>query len=184
MKKIIEEYNNIKTPEELFDFLTKNISYGYKGSDKIYKVEDKDFNKNWYSKYILQNEKDILKNKVANCYDLTELERTWFTNKGYNIETYFMMVSLNKKNNYPTHSFLIYENDNEWYLFEVSDEKNKGIYKFPNTHELLKYKLNLYINELNLLNIKEQEKDCIVLKEFTKPNEHISAKEYIESIMK
>ena len=51
-------------------------------------------------------------------------------------------------------------------------------------HELLKYKLNIYINDLNLLGIKEDDKEKIIIKEFTKPIEHISAKEYIESILK
>lgn len=185
MKKIIDEYNKIKTPKELYNFLTNNIRYGYKGiDDKIYLPDDSNFNSSWYLKYTLQNQNDILKNKVGNCYDLTELERTWFTKNNYEVETYFLIVGINKKNNYPTHSFLTYKDNNEFYLFEVSDEKNRGIFKFPNMHELLKYKLNIYINELNLLGIKENEEEKIILKEFTKPKEHIQAKEYIESILK
>lgn len=185
MKKIIDEYNNIKKPEELYNFLCDKISYGYKGNDnKLYLPSDKDFNKVWYEKYTLQNENDILKNKVGNCYDLTELERTWFIKNNYEIETYFLIVGTNKKNNYPTHSFLTYKDNDEWCLFEVSDEKSRGILKFKDMHELLKYKLNIYINDLNLLGIKEEDKEKIILKEFTKPIEHISAKEYIESILK
>jgi hypothetical protein len=43
-KELIHKYNLIKTPEELLNFMSNNINYGYLGkNDKIYYFGDVDF---------------------------------------------------------------------------------------------------------------------------------------------
>ena len=74
--------HNIKTPEELLDYMKNNIQYGYLGNNgKIYHYNDFDFDKDWYQEYILENKDDVIKNKVGNCWDQVEFEREWFKAK-------------------------------------------------------------------------------------------------------
>ena len=137
-----EAYQKIKTPNELLMFMDK-INYGYLSkSSKVYLNNDGD----WYLEYILESTSDILTTMTGNCFDQTELERDWFTKNNYYVETYFEMVNLNYKNAYPTHSFLIYKNNGNWYLFEHADYENKGIYEFTSKEELLIFQMNNYIS--------------------------------------
>lgn len=178
------EYNQIKTPEELLEFMDKNFSYGYLGkSGKVHYYSDNDFNDVWYSEYVLENTKDILNTKVGNCYDQVEFERDWFIKNGYVVKTYYEIIDLDYENDYPSHSFLVFK-DKYWSWFEYSDFNNRGIHRFDSLEELLDYQKNKYIGYLKEFNINDNELKKLVFKEFNKPKEHIGAKEYIEFVMK
>lgn len=176
---MIDEYQKIKTPNELLMFMDK-INYGYLSkSSKVYLNNDGD----WYLEYILENTSDILTTMTGNCFDQTELERDWFTKNNYYVETYFEMVNLNYKNAYPTHSFLIYKNNGNWYLFEHADYENKGIYEFTSKEELLIFQMNNYISYLKTFNISDLELSKVILRKFERPNKHIDAKEYLDYVV-
>ena len=178
------EYKDINTPQDLLSFMDKSINYGYLGKDnKIHNHYDKDFNDVWYDEYILENTSDLLKTRVGNCYDQVEFERDWFINHGYTIKTYYEIVALEYENDYPTHSFLVYFDD-KWNWFENSDFNNRGIHTFNTLDELLEFQKKKYLELLETFNIKEEEKENIIIKEFKKPKEHIKAKEYIEFVTK
>lgn len=185
MNKITNEFNEINSPQELLNFITKHINYGYLSKNKkVYHYNDKDFNKNWYNEYILQSNKDILKTLHGNCWDQVELERYWFEKHNYEIKTIFEMVNLDYINTYPTHTFLIYKDENNnWNWFEHSDNKNQGIHKFSSLNELLKYQYNKYIKLLKTFNIKDEEIKKIILTEFEKPISNISAEEYLKFVI-
>lgn len=180
---LLEEYKKIKTPEELLE-LMKYINYGYLGKNsKLHYFADPDFNEVWYEEYILEEPQDILKSKLGNCWDQTELERDWFEKNNYEYKTIYEMVDLDYKNPYPTHSFLVYkDNDNSWNWFENSDYDNRGIHKFNSLNELLAYQLTNYKNFLKTFNITDEELEKIVLKDYSKPNYHISAEEYLNHV--
>ena len=116
--------DDIKNPEELLNFMSNKINYGYLGKN------DDNFNLDWYEQYILENKDDILNNLYGNCWDQVELERDWFLKNGYEIKTIFEMVKLDYDNIYPSHSFLVYKDNNCWFWFENSDFNNRGIHKF------------------------------------------------------
>ena len=175
--------DDIQTPEELLNFMSNKINYGYLGKNgRVYHYNDSDFNLDWYEQYILENKDDILKNLYGNCWDQVELERNWFLKKGYEIKTFFEMVKLDYENEYPTHSFLVYRDNDCWYWFENSDFHNKGIHKFNTLEELLKYQYKKYVAFLKTFHITNEEIDKIVVTEFYKPKEHISAKEYLNHV--
>ncbi len=174
-----EAYQKIKTPNELLMFMDK-INYGYLSkSSKVYLNNDGD----WYLEYILESTSDILNTMTGNCFDQTELERDWFTKNNYYVETYFEMVNLNYKNVYPTHSFLIYKNNGNWYLFEHADYENKGIYEFTSKEELLIFQMNNYISYLKNFNISDLELSKVILRKFERPKKHIDAKEYLDYVV-
>ncbi len=175
----------IKTPEELLDFMSNNIEYGYLGrSGQIYHYDDKDFNKNWYTEYVLESKDELLKNLYGNCFDQVEFERDWFTKNGYEIKTIFEMVNVDYENEYPTHSFLVYNNkENRWCWFENADYANRGIHIFRSFDDLITYQYTKYVNFLKTFNISDTEINRIIMTEFSKPKENISAKEYLNHVI-
>lgn len=178
-----EEYEKINTPEELLNFMSNNINYGYLGkSGRVYHFDDKDFNEKWYEEYVLEDSNDILDNLHGNCWDQVELEREWFIKHNYEIKTIYEMVDLDYENNYPSHSFLIFKNKNIWNWFENSDFNNRGIHTFNSLHELIDYQYNKYLEYLREFNIKEEEIKKIILREFKKPKMGITAKEYLSYV--
>ena len=173
--------DNIKTPEELLKFMESNIKYGYLGKNKkVYYFDDEDFNKDWLDQYVLENNKDILKNHCGTCWDQVEFERDWFLNHGYEIKTIYEMVLLDYKNNYPTHAYLVYKEDEKWCWFENSDFNNQGIHKFNSFEELIKNQYYKYVSLLKNYNISDEEIDKIIITDYERPKEHISASEYYE----
>lgn len=166
----------IKTPEELLEFMN-SINYGYLGKDNKIYYDDSNF----FENYKLETTEDILTNLVGNCWDQVEFERDWFLNNNYEIKTIFEMVVLDYNNDYPTHSFLVYKDNNKWCWFEHADSNNKGIHKFNTLEELLNYQYHKYVEFLQEYNIKEEEINKIIITEFTSPNEHITASEYLEN---
>ena len=181
-KELINKYNLIKTPKELLEFMDSNINYGYLGkNNKIYYFGDINFDKDWYNEYIFESKDDILRNGIGNCFDQIELERCWFLENDYEIKTVFVMVNLDYENNYPIHVFLCFKNkdNNGWNYFK----NNRGIHPFTSFNEIIKYQLSKYKDFLKTFNIKEDELDKIVIKVFSKPKEHSSAREYLDFVL-
>lgn len=176
--------NNIKTPEALLDFMSKNINYGYLGKNgRVYHYDGIDFNEEWEQLYILESPSDILKNLYGNCWDQVEFEREWFLKEGYQIKTIYEMVKLDYDNDYPTHTFLIYKDNEYWCWFENADFNNRGIRKFMTIDELLNYQYKKYLDFLKTFNITNEEIEKIIMTEFDKPKEHINVKEYLEHVI-
>lgn len=177
---LFEKYQSIKTPTELLEFMS-NIEYGYlTKSGKIYTINDADYQKSWYDNYILQDKSTILKTGVGNCFDQVELERAWFEDNNYQIKTIYEMVSLNYDNNYPTHTFLVYKDNNKWFWFENSFSKLRGIHKFDTLEELMSYQKDKYLELLEEYQITDIEHKNIIITCYNKPTPNISALEYIE----
>ena len=178
------KYKDIKSQNDLLMFMKENFSYGYtdKNGKKHY-PEDKDFNLYWYDNYSLSSFDDVINNKIGNCWDLVEFERKWFLDNGYEVNTFYEMVILDYNNNYPTHSFLTYKDNNKYYWFEYADLANIGIHEFNSEKELIDYQITKYISFLkNEFNIKEKELSKIRLYNFLKPTEKLSAREYIDFV--
>ena len=177
-------FSKIKTPEELLAFMKNNINYGYLGKSKrVYNYIDPDFNNNWYKDYILQDKESLLKTLHGICWDQVELEREWFSNNNYEFKTIFEMVSLDYNNNYPTHTFLVYKDNNKWNWFENSDDINKGIHTFNSFDELINYQYETYINRLKEDNITNEEIKQIIITEYQKPKAGINVPSYLDWVI-
>ena len=62
--------NKIKNPQELLDFMSNNINYGYLGKDgRVYNYTDPDFEQEWFKEYILETNEQVLENLSGNCWD-------------------------------------------------------------------------------------------------------------------
>ena len=160
---------NYYNEEEIMS-LMKDIDYGYvdKDNNKYYTIT-KDFE----TKYILQSPKETKINKVGVCWDQVELERYYFRATGYNIKTYFIVSYDNDK--CPTHTFLVFEKDNNYYWFEHSWERFRGIHQYNTLESLLTDIKDKFIKyELNNI----YDKDTLCLYEYKKPNSHLSVAEF------
>ena len=82
-----------------------------------------------------------------------------------------------------SHTFLVYKDkDNTWNWFENADFQNRGIHKFNNLDNVIDYQLTRYKQYLSVFNIKEEELEKIILKEYDKPKVNLTALEFIEYV--
>lgn len=143
---IENDYNKINTPEELLDFMKNNIKYGFSDENgKVYGEWDSnsssDFQTNFSSKYRLLSPSNLIKNKYGVCWDQVELERDWFKRHNYECKTFFIWFYFKEKNNYITHTYLVYRDkiSNKYCYFENSDFKNMGIHEFDSYKDAIEY---------------------------------------------
>ena len=181
----MKEYKELKTPEELMDYMKDNFEYGYLDKDNnIHHYDDPNYDDlDWFNIYMLESEQDILETNVGTCFDMTELERDFLERNGYTVHTYFEMILLDYNNPYPMHSILVYEKDSKYYYFEFSDYNNRGIYEYSNIIELLNDQIKKYMNKLEEYNIKEEEKGKLIITKFDKVKEHASEEEYLDHVL-
>ena len=152
-------YNKIHTPEDLLKFMDSYIEYGIYGTDnKAYINWENDINSSFQvacqTKYELCDKKRILKYGLGICYDQTELERFWFKEHNYKYKTFFIWFCFNENNNYPTHTYLVYEENNEFCYFEHADFNNKGILKFDSYKSAIMYQMERYVDFIKKCNLE------------------------------
>ena len=116
-------------------FLKNNIPK--KILDIVSKIEYNNFNDE--NKYIIRSVEEVLKSKKGIYYELVEVQRELFEKNNYEIKTYFSYEKLPITDN-PTHTYLIFKENNKYYYFESSWYKNRGIHgEFKNYNKTVKY---------------------------------------------
>lgn len=120
--------NNIKTPEELYEYMSINITYGYidKNNEYNYYIDDD---------YHLLSPEEFERCKVGICWDQVEFERKFFEDHNYKFGTYSIVHYT--ENKCPDHTFLIYEDNNKFYWFENSWTPYVGIHEYNTLLEAL-----------------------------------------------
>lgn len=171
-------FEEIKTPEELLEFMDV-IKYGFETLDGKKCIEESDFEKNILN-WTLSSPERLLSVKLGHCFDQVELERDWFFKNNYNIKTYFMIFLMEEKNNYPTHTFLTYEKNNKWYLFEHADYYNRGIHEFNSLEELLE---SAKKRQIKYANVSDDIKEKLTIFEYDKPEYNIGFIDFINRIV-
>ena len=173
---------DIKTPEELLSFMDQ-INYGFVDQDnKVYL--DEEFEEHVFNKWRLSSPERLLKVKYGHCFDQVEFEREWFTKHNYKFKTYYMMYLLPYENPFSTHTFLVYEANNKYYLFEHSDYFNRGIHEYNTLDELLTSE-SKHHTEYNLKNheMTKEEINSLKIYEYQKPKYDIDMLTFINDII-
>lgn len=185
-----ELYKNIKTPEELLEFMSNNITYGIYGNDnKIYDLGTKEkedlFEYACKNHYGLSSPKKLLEHGYGHCWDQVELERDWFKKHGYEFKTFYIMFLLDYDNSYATHTYLVYKKDNKYYYFENSDFNNRGIHEFNSYEEAVKYQREKHIEYNKSIGNKIDEEILKSLKiyEYENPKYGLNMKEFIDYVL-
>ena len=90
--------NSIQTPNELLEYMSQNIIYGFIGKNgkKYTDMFSEEWN-DWYSECFVQNGEEVLESKIGTCWDQVEFERLWFEKKGYTIHTFFMWFEVTRE---------------------------------------------------------------------------------------
>jgi hypothetical protein len=133
----MEIFESIKTPQELLDFMGKNIDYGFVGRNDRKKYiggfEGKDMDR----EYFLQNPEEVIKSGVGTCWDTTELERNWFVKHGYECKAIFLFFAKEAFGHLPTHTLLAYKQEDTWVWFEYSFGVHRGIHEYDSFEDLV-----------------------------------------------
>lgn len=160
--------NQVKNVMDILNAL-EGIEYGWMDIDNnTYITTDKGFKKN----YILSSPEDVKRNSLGTCFDIVELERTYFKNIGAKFNTYFMIYYESKK--MFTHSFVVYEENEKFYWFEYSWANDKGIHEYLSLFDLLTDVRNKFKKNNNL---KFMDLDYLCVYKYKKPKYHIGLKD-------
>lgn len=183
---LIDIFNSIKTPDELFLFMNQNIEYGIYGEDnKTYSDNSSnDWDDACQTKWRLADYKKMLKYKIGHCFDQTEFEREWFKNNNYEYKTIFIFFKTDIS--YPCHTYLVYKNkDNDrWCWFEHSDYNNRGIHEYNSLVEAISAQMERHIEYARSLNmdINDEIINCIRVYQYEQPTYGCSYDEFLDNI--
>lgn len=150
--------------------IMNDIKYGYMD---IKGETHNDADDKFSELYKLQSPQETLKNKIGVCWDQVELERYLFKKKNIEFKTYFIVhYDIDRC---PTHTFLIYKDNNKYYWFEHSWEKHRGITVYNSELEALKDVKDKFVkdelnNEYNYMNL--------YIYEYSKPDYGINVLEF------
>ncbi len=181
------KFDEIKTPFELLDYMQKNIKYGFVSNDgNIYDdPASAEYKNDWYSKCIVQDAESILKTKYGTCWDQVELERKWFEENNYKYTTIYIWFEINKPGSWPTHTFLVYEENDKYFWFEHAFYDYQGIHEFSSIEEVInkvkQAQLNMVIKQNQA---SKDDYKYIVEYQYDKPIHNISVDEYIKHVTK
>ena len=154
---------------EIFNEL-ESIENGWMDLEKnIYKNVEKGFKK----KYVLSSPEEVLENKVGTCFDLVELERSFFKNLDLKYNAYFMIYYEGKK--VYTHTFIVYEEAEKFYWFEYAWILDQGIHEFMSLYDLLTCVRDKFKKHNNL---KFMDLDYLCVYKYKKPKFHIGLKDF------
>lgn len=178
------DFDKINSPQELLNFMSNNIKYGFVGKNgKVYNNQNSEDWNDWYEQCLVQTGEQVLNTKVGTCWDQVELERLWFENNNYEIKTIFIWFEVDYENNYPTHSFLLYKNNNKWYWFENSFESCRGIHEFNTIEEAVEcVKTRQLEYAISIGVAKHEDKDFIKDYEYSKLVSPFNVDEYINHV--
>jgi len=181
-RKIFEQ---IKTPQELLDFMGRNIEYGFVSSKdkKKYSWKDKEMDEKFEEEYFLQSPTELIESGYGVCWDSAELEREWFARHGYNFRVYFIMFAKDDPNDSPTHTFLVYKVDDKWYWFEHSDGGNRGIHEYNSLEDLLSAAKERHFQHAESdRGARPEDRNSIVIKDFNKPRFGCKSQEFVDQV--
>ena len=159
------------------NLIMNQMDYGFKdssGQNIINNLEkwDNEFDKFYY----LQTPEELLISKCGVCWDQVELERRLFSDNNINFKTYFIYIIDNDM--LPSHTFLVYNDDKNYYWFEHSWGEYKGIHKYNSIKNLFDDVIYKFKNSH-----KEVRKNSkVFLYEYEKPKYHITCNDFYKYI--
>jgi hypothetical protein len=179
----VKFFENIKTPQELLEFMRNNLKFGFVGKNnkKIYSWRDK-MNNDWdfSSEYFLQSSDDLIKSGLGTCWDDTEFERYSFESMGYETKVFFMIFAGEKS--FPTHTFLAYKEKDKWFWFEYAFGDCRGIHEYNNLEELiLDAKGKNFDAALKYDGATSEDEKDLMIFEYEKPRYGCSAQEFVDN---
>lgn len=154
-----------------------DIEYGFKDDDGFNIINDNNkWDLNFNDFYYLQTPEELLISKCGVCWDQVELERKLFKEHHISFKTYFIFIKDDEM--LPSHTFLVYKDNNKYYWFEHSWYKYRGIHEYNSIIFLLED----VINKFKLEHIEVSDKSVLYLYEYDLPKKHIKCDEFYKYI--
>ena len=179
----MREFESLQTPQELLEFMERNIEYGFisRKDQRRYTWRDKEMSEKMRTEYFLQSPQEQIMNGCGVCWDSAELAREWFSERGYDFQVYFMMFVKNKPNTLPTHSFLVFRSQDKYYWFEFSDSANRGIHEYDTLMAAVEAVKNEHLHyAITKHNAHIDDAQDLIIKAIERPALGCSAQEYID----
>jgi len=187
MKKldVISKYINTQTPTDLQIFMNDNIKYGFVGRNgRKYYCDDTDWDRDWFNECIVQSGDELLNTLCGTCWDQVELERKWFSEHNYKFKTVFIWFGIEEPNNYPTHTFLAFFENNKWYWFENAFHDYRGIHEYNDFETLVDDVISKHLQSTIDSGVaKPEDKKLIKSYKYQKPKTSLNVKEYISHVV-
>lgn len=178
-------FNELQTPADLLNFMNKHITYGFVGKNgKKYFDCNEEWDRDWFTECIVQSGDGILESGCGTCWDQVELERKWFQNHNYQFKTIFSWFGLPEPNNYPTHSFLAFNENNKWHWFEHSFGDYSGVHEFKTIDELIDDVLSKQLKlAINSGIATPADKELLTYHFYEQPDANLSVTGYINHVL-
>ena len=179
-----DSFENIKNIEELSNYMY-NIKYGYITKDKgLYFPDNPNYEKEWLLSCVVQTGEEVKKTKIGTCWDQVELERLWFDKNNFNFKTFFIWFGENR-DIYPTHTFLVFKQNNDYYWFENVFEQYRGIHKFSSFEKLIEsVKKGLLDYSISIGIARITDYKLLRVYEYSSLNSSLSVTEYLKHVTK
>jgi len=177
-------FQNVKTPEQLITYLDQNFEYGVidNNGNKHCDSNSDEFQIVCNTQWKLRTVDEMLKDGVGHCYDQVEIEREWFTKNGFTIKTFWVSAyQEGVKNSGFSHTYLVYQDNGVWKLFEHADFSNKGIHAFKSVNDAIKWQSKCQIKFAESC-VKPLKKYTTCIKEYMKPPTNVNMQEYLQFI--
>lgn len=150
--------DNINSIDELYEYMDKNIKYGWYGIDGKVRINSLKEFKEYYK---TMNVEDIINYGVGTCPDYVNLVKYYLdknnvVNKIYAIVGYENVDGIDKER---VHFMIFYNIKNKWYQFEQASRFFRGIFEYDSLNELKDKVLNKYEDILTDRQLLEL--DCI-----------------------
>ena len=152
--KIKSDITEVDSPEELLWFMCKNMVYGYVTETGEERLDLKTM----HDDYKTNSVNTTINHMVGTCLEQTNFEKCWFDRNGIENKVFVWRYYKNDEN-YKMHAFLIYYQDESYYLFERSNQMYAGIYEYNTLDDALNALISRYD--------KNDRRDLIELKEFS-----------------
>lgn len=164
----------MKILDELMHSLC-DVQYGFpdKKGGNLLLSDPKKYDREFFDFYYLQTPSELVKNKCGVCWDFVEFERDFLEKRGIAVWTYFICTY--DGGNLPSHTFLVVKEDQQFYYFEYSWNKYRGIYKYSSLKELL---LDVKKNFIESHSSSPDAYTFVYL--YSKPKSHLSCIEFYQ----
>lgn len=166
----------LKKLDKIMDIMN-SIEYGFKDETGFNIINDSVmWDNEFYKFYYLLSPDELLEKKCGVCWDQVELERYLFNKNDISCDSYWICIY--DGNNLPSHTFLTFNDGNNYYWFEHSWEKYRGIHKYDSLNYLLcdvKEKFILSHSEVSNF-------DFTFVYKYDIPKAHISCSEFYDYI--
>ena len=152
-------FNDVKTPQELMDYMDINIKYGWiERNGKIHISNLKGFREN----YRISSIDEIIKTGLGTCIEQAKIIKFFFDKMGIENKIYCHRSYETEENfdkEVRMHCFVLFKYKDNWYHFEHANRPKRGIHKYNSVEDAIKRLTDGYEEHGDIRKLTEI--DCI-----------------------